>query len=171
MTGCACRLAAAAGCLFVAALSTAPSEAGQKRQTGRSVRPPSAVEELRHMAPKERREALSSLSPERRSRVEERLKDYDSLPPGKREQLNRAYQRFSELTPEQQNSLRQSFNTFSQLSPRRKQALARELRRLRGMPPGVRQKRFNSKAFQSRFTPGERDIVRHMSEFSVPAPE
>lgn len=171
MKGCACRLAAVAGCLFAAALSTTPSEAGQAPQKRRGARPPSAVEQLRHMPLKERQEALSGLTPERRSRVEERLKDYDSLPPGKREQLNRAYQRFSELTPEQQNSLRQSFNTFSQLPPRRKQALRRELRRLRGLPPDARQKRLNSKAFQSRFTTGERDVVRHMSEFSLPAPE
>ncbi len=156
----------AATSILALGLAGAPA-VGQNRGPALPPRPPNNVlERLERMSPEQREKVLSRLPPERRRRIEERLRWYDSLPPEERERLAWRYERFRQLPPERQQEVRQFFRRFGTLPPERRLALRQEARRLRFLPGPARQARINSPAFQNRYSPEERDMLRTILELA-----
>jgi hypothetical protein len=156
---CGLALALAAG------VGAAPQDSVVPPPSAR-VQPPAenSVERWNSMPPDVRERELAKLPPWRAARIRERIRRYNQLPPQERQVLNDQRQILSELPPARQALVRQRLREFRQLPQERRIAVRAAIDRIGALPPAQRQNRFANPGFQSRFSPGEQQIIKDMTE-------
>lgn len=112
------------------------------------------------MTPEQRENALASLPPERREKLQKQLKVYDQLTPAQRSQLDW----FNHLSPDRQEAFRKAYKQFVKEPPERQQTMREEISHLTTMPQAERQARLASPEVRSRFNKNEQHILGQMSE-------
>lgn len=151
--------------IAVAAFSIAsPSFAQRGRGKGIRVPPISRheahLEVFERMSPEQRQQAMASLPPERRKKLQKQLDVYDHLSPAQKGQLDW----FNHLPPDRQEAFRKVYKNFLNEPPGRQQILRDEMSRLSSLPKAERKARLSSPEVRSNFNKREQQILEQMSE-------
>lgn len=145
--------------LFVLCATASAQRSASPPRLGRT-----PVDRFRRLPPEERRRAVERLPPDRRQQFERRFNRLEQLPPADRDALDRRYQTFHQLPPERQQAARNAFRRFTELPARRRQEVRNRVRTLRNLPADERTAYLGSDDFQQRYSPGEQQLVRELSE-------
>jgi hypothetical protein len=89
---------------------------------------------------------------------------FDSLPKAQQDLQIRRLEHFAALSPDKQVIVQRQMQALKQLPPARRQAIRRALLTLQSVPDAVRAARMNSRAFKSRFSPEEQQMISDLSE-------
>ena len=123
-----------------------------------------ALERLERMTPDERSKALANLPAQRRQEIEQKLEQFDRLPAEERTRIRNQLERMNRLPPEKQNEVRRSIRQFRELPNDRRLVVRRELDRMAAMQDDARRAHMNTEEFRNRYTPGEQQMIRDLSE-------
>jgi len=126
-----------------------------KPDKGHPEKGPHPVEELLHMSPQQRQQALSHLPEDRRRKIQT-------------ERLMQQYERFRQLPPERQQAVRKAMQKLQNQPPDRQQAIRQELNHLRAMPAAEREEHLSSEDVKSRYSKHEREILEDLSDALPP---
>lgn len=128
------------------------------------------LDRLERMSPEQRQRFLDRLAPERRQRLQSLLRRYESMTPEERDRVRHQYGWFHQLPPERQEAARQLFRRFNELPEDRRRAVRHGVWELRRLDDSIRQRRLNSAAFRTRYSPDEQQMVRDFLEVMPPHP-
>jgi hypothetical protein len=129
------------------------------RKTAGDPHPAKTVERLSKMPPKQRKQVLEKLPPERRAIVERRLEKYEKLGPAEKNQVRKQYDTFQHLPIEKQEALRRLYRRFNTLPEERRAPVGEELGRFRTMSSDERRARMNTDEFRNRYTQPEQQLL------------
>jgi hypothetical protein len=136
------------------------------------------VERLQTMTPKQQERFFSnnarfrSLPPERQEQVRRRLQVWNNLTPEQRQALVNRQQVWAEMTPDQQRYVRETLlPAWQNMPPVRRQVVLKKLRDLRGLDDAQRTAKLNDETFLGGLDPGERNMLRDLSNLRVGSPE
>ena len=149
--------------------STATSAPEKKNASGpaagqRLLNPESVAARLMLATPEQRQQALQRFPAARREQLQKQLAWFDSLPRAQQELQIRRLERFAALPPDRQVIVQRQMQALKQLPPARQQAIRRALLALQSLPDAVRATRMNSRAFKSRFSPEEQQVISDLCE-------
>ena len=136
------------------------------------------VERLQTMTPQQQErffnnnERFRSLPPERQEQVRRRLQAWNNLTPEQRQAVLARQQVWEEMTPDQQRYVRETLlPAWKDMPPPRRQVVLKKLRDLRGFDDAQRTAKLNDEAFLGGLDPGERTMLRDLSNLRVGSPD
>jgi hypothetical protein len=123
---------------------------------------------LYEASPEQRERALEKLPPNMQEQIRKQLQRFDAMPPEQKRIVIAQVKHFAALSPAQQQTFRRQFQAFSKLPPEQRRPIATALRRLEAMPEADRARLLSSDAFQSGFSPEERQMISDLSVALLP---
>ena len=136
------------------------------------------VDRLRTMPPEQQERFFNNnakfraLPPQQQAQIRQRLQVLNNMTPQQRERFEQQAEVWNRLPPEQQSYVRDTLlPEWKSMAPARRQAILAKLRNLRGLNDTERTARLNDEAFLSGLDPGERSMLRDLSNLRVGSPE
>ena len=126
--------------------------------------PLNPAQQFLQMTPEEQDLLMERANPQQQERMRQARERYNNLPPAARRRLLRQYQLLKGLPVSQQVQISRQFQAFNQLPEDRRWPVGQELIRLHRLPPDERDARLESDDFKTRYSPGEQQILRGLSE-------
>jgi len=139
--------------------------------------PPRWVERLQEMTPAEQEKFLNnnarfrSLPPEQQAQIRQRLQTWNNLSPEQRQTLMQRERVLEQMTPEQRRYVRQTLvPEWQRLLADRRQVVLGKLRDLHDLSDSERAAKLNDESFMNGLAPGERQLLRDLSNLRVGTP-
>lgn len=136
------------------------------------------VERLQTMTPEQQERFFRNnarfreLAPERQDQIRRRLQTWNNLAPEQRQALLDRQRVWAQMTPDQQRYVRETLlPAWQNMAPVRRRIVLQKLRDLRGLDDAQRTNKLNDEAFLSSLDPGERNMLRDLSNLRVGSPE
>jgi hypothetical protein len=136
------------------------------------------VHRLRTMPPEQQERFFNNnakfkaLPPQQQAQIRQRLQVLNSMTPQQKERFEQQAEVWNRLPPEQQSYVRDTLlPEWKGMAPARRQAILAKLRNLRGLNDAQRTAKLNDEAFLSGLDPGERGMLRDLSNLRVGSPE
>ena len=131
----------------------------QERRAGSGPGSAEHLAKLLTLSPDQRKKALGSLPPDRRTQIEKRLNDYQNMPEPERAKALDRLRRMQSLPPQKQVQVRASVRHLTELAPPRHALVQRQINQLKPLSDDDRSALVNSEEFRSKFTPAEQQII------------
>jgi hypothetical protein len=136
------------------------------------------VDRLRTMTPQQQERFFNNnarfraLPPQQQAQIRQRLQVLNNMTPQQKERFEQQAEVWNRLPAEQQSYVRDTLlPEWKGMAPMRRQAILAKLRNLRGLSDEQRTAKLNDEAFLSGLDPGERNMLRDLSNLRVGAPD